>query len=247
MNQDIRKRLDDDIPKEAIIMREAYKGGPKLSYLSGAYVKNRLNQVLGQGNWSYNINELTKVHEGTISQYNGEAFTTSYIAQVELRVRADEKGRGFDNLTYFTEVGYGDGTDRKSPGKAHELAVKEAVTDALKRAATNLGLSMGLALYFKEGQYVGEENTDSNQDTKSNEPVATAASTTAPAAASKPKSTATQRKQIKAVFRALKEQEKTTAEEFSKSYLGGIKVDDLTDEAVSATIEKIKTDFPNFL
>lgn len=115
----IIEQLDEQIPESAVETRE--QSGKKLSYLSGQYVINRLNKVLGQGNWEYQIYELNKVFEGTIAQYSGEAFTTSYIAQVQLR--ADINGKE----VRFVEVGYGDGADKKSAGKAHELATKEAV------------------------------------------------------------------------------------------------------------------------
>src|ERR1700722_7790641 len=123
--------LNQNIPAEVVEEREAWRGGPKLSYLSGAYVINRLNEVLGQGNWGYSIKALNKVHEGTIEQTAGSVFTVSYITTLGFYAMIDGKGASFD------EVGYGDGTDKKSQGKAHELATKESVTDALKRAAKN--------------------------------------------------------------------------------------------------------------
>jgi recombination DNA repair RAD52 pathway protein len=56
--------------------------------------------------------------------------------------------------TEFIDYGYGDGSDKFKIGKAHELAVKEAVTDGIKRCAKNLGMSMGLALYDKTQENV---------------------------------------------------------------------------------------------
>lgn len=146
-------RFDEKIPRSAVKTREG--GGRSLSYLEGWYVQDRLNQVLGHGKWSYSISELTKVFEGTTTQRSGEVYTTSYIAQVNLRI---ESGPGVESA-YYEDVGYGDGTDRNNPGKAHELAVKEAVTDGLKRAARNLGMSFGLALYDKSQEFVSDEST----------------------------------------------------------------------------------------
>lgn len=144
---EIQSALDSNIPKDVIETRE--QAGRTLSYLATWYVIDRLNQVLGQGNWGYQIKQLDKVFEGTIQQSSGEVFTTSYTAQVALFATVEGK------TVIFTEVGYGDGTDRKSQGKAHELATKEAVSDALKRGAKNLGRSMGLALYDKTQEFVG--------------------------------------------------------------------------------------------
>ncbi len=232
-----RKNLDAQIPAEAVTTRESYKGGPKLSYLTGAYVINRLNEILGQGNWSYGIEEMTKVFEGKIEQYSGEAFTVSYISRIWFN--ADIDGR----RSSFTEVGYGDGTDKKSPGKAHELATKEAVTDGLKRAAKNLGISMGLGLYFKSGEYVDEQN-EKNEPTKREE---TKANPEAPKKSST-KNTKPDAKifkeQIKSSFAVLQAQKKITKEDFIKTYLNGGKTDDLTDQAVTEVLGKLKENFP---
>lgn len=137
------KDLNQNIPSDVISKREA-GNGMKLDYLEGWYVINRLNETLGIGNWAYTSN-ANVVFQGEI---NGR-FATSYIASV--RLVAELPG---GVKTEFTDYGYGDGFDKTSPGKAHELAVKEAVTDGLKRAAKNLGLSMGLALYDKSREFV---------------------------------------------------------------------------------------------
>ena len=54
--EDIRHRLDEPIPSDVVAKR---KGGAgfSLSYLEGWYVIDRLNQVFGQGNWQYEIDE----------------------------------------------------------------------------------------------------------------------------------------------------------------------------------------------
>jgi recombination DNA repair RAD52 pathway protein len=263
MKSELQKLLNANIPAEAVEEREAYKNGPKLSYLSGAYVINRLNEVLGQGNWGYSLKSLTKVYEGTIEQYSGEAFTTSYVATVGFWALIDGKGASFD------EVGYGDGTDKKSPGKAHELATKEAVTDGIKRAAKNLGISMGLGLYMKSGEYVDEEKTKTAGSTRAAQitPIPsgrTSSSTEGNSGVSKsntgtgeklkeavsqvkveeaPKSTKVQRQSIKSYFSVLKAKGVITTDLFKEKYLGGRLVDELSDEDVPKTLTRVKTDF----
>jgi DNA recombination protein Rad52 len=147
---EIRKQLDAKIPRSAVSLRDG--GGPKkLSYLEGWYVIARLNEVLGQGNWSYEIASMQLVHSGEV---NGKQ-SVHYIAQVMLKAHL---GNGQDaRQVYFSDVGYGDGTDKYNIGKAHELAAKEAVTDAVKRCAKNLGMSLGLALYDKSQENVDDE------------------------------------------------------------------------------------------
>jgi DNA recombination protein Rad52 len=144
----IVSKLDDKIPTDVISKRDAGQGR-KLDYLEGWYVIARLNEILGQGNWSYNTEEMKLVHSGEV---DGK-FVAHYVAKVTLAVNMD----GF--VAQFTDYGYGDGMDRNSPGKPHELAVKEAVTDGIKRCAKNLGHSMGLALYDKSRENVGDGET----------------------------------------------------------------------------------------
>lgn len=134
----IREQLDAMIPRAAVKEREG-GSGRSFSYLSGDYVINRLNEVFGQGNWNSITEKNACVHSG---QDGNNKFTVHYIAQVRLE---------FPTLGCVqTGTGYGDGSDKYNVGKAHELAAKEAETDALKRAAKNLGMSMGLALYDKD-------------------------------------------------------------------------------------------------
>ncbi len=155
MSAEIRKKLDEKIPRDCVSTRVG-GAGTRLSYLEGHYVISRLNEVLGQGGWHYETEEMRMVYQG---QVNGKEVA-HYIAKVTLHVPA-LKGEGAANYCYpsFSDYGYGDGSDKFNPGKAHELAVKEAVTDGLKRCAKNLGMSMGLALYSKE-----QENVDDGQE-----------------------------------------------------------------------------------
>lgn len=136
--------LDEAIPSSAVRQRDSGTGF-KLSYLEGHYVIDRLNKIFGNANWSYELKDLRCVHQG---QDSYDRYIVSYLATVRLTVKA-QHGR-FPDTCIYEDVGFGNGLDKKDPGKCHELATKEAVTDALKRCAKNLGQSMGLALYDKE-------------------------------------------------------------------------------------------------
>lgn len=151
----VRQELDSKIPRDVISQREG-GGRSKLSYLEGWYVIDRLNKVLGQGAWSYQVEEMRLVHEGQVQ----DKFVAHYIAKVRLEVPAL-------GHCIFSDYGYGDGQDKYNPGKAHELATKEAVTDAVKRCAKNLGMSMGLALYDKS-----QENVDDGDGEPAPQPAA---------------------------------------------------------------------------
>lgn len=169
---EIAQELDAPIPRSAVSTREG-SNGKDLDYLQGHYVIDRLNKIFGPGRWSYSVSEYTKVFEGQIETKYGPTFTVSYIAKVELNVRfpkviteKTDEHSGFSwgmSSEYISDMGYGDGTDKKNPGKAHEVAIKEAVTDGLKRCAKSLGMSMGLALYSK-----GQENVTDEEEVKVN-------------------------------------------------------------------------------
>ena len=64
----------------------------------------------------------------------------SYIARVRVRVRTG------DILVCREGCGSGHGS-AVTPGEAHEAAIKEAETDAMKRALATFGNPFGLALY----------------------------------------------------------------------------------------------------
>lgn len=153
-----REELDKRIDKDAIKTREG-AGGMSLSYVSGYYIRNRLNQVLGHGNWGY-TSQLKLVHEGVFTdRYGKEKTRVSYIADVVLTVKLAD-GR----ITNYGDSGNGHGRD-SDPGQAHESACKEAITDGLKRCATNLGLSFGLELYDADRDDTNEQQSKPEKST----------------------------------------------------------------------------------
>lgn len=155
---EICKKLDEKIPREVISKRKA--GGTKtLDYLEGWYVEDRMNKVFGHLNWNSEIKELTLLPE---TEY------PAYRCVIRLTVTRPD-----GTQVYRDGVGWG---SDKSDNNPHEMAVKEAETDALKRAAKKFGMSMGLALYDKS-----QENVDEGNEGDSAESGGTAAA--APAAA----------------------------------------------------------------
>lgn len=148
--EQVVQELDAKIPQDAVSLREG-GGGKKLSYLAGHYVIDRMNKVFGHGNWSYDSN-VTLLHSGTVKGNYGETHTVHYSARILLVVKYPN-----GEQASYVDYGYGDGSDKNNVGKAHELAIKESITDGLKRCAKNLGMSMGLALYSKEQENVESE------------------------------------------------------------------------------------------
>ncbi len=157
----IKQELNAKIPKEAITKREGGRG-IKLDYLEGHYVINRMNEIFGPEGWSYEVTELRPVHVGEIKNSRGDVVNSaSYVATVALYTQFDTTS----SAKRIVDVGFGNGTDKLDPGKAHELATKEAVTDGIKRCAKSLGWSMGLALYDKSRENV-EDAPSPVQETK---------------------------------------------------------------------------------
>ncbi len=133
--------LNEKIPRDVVSIRDG-GGGRRLSYLEGHYVIDRLNKVFGAMGWSKEITDVRLL----------EGSKPSYLVKVRLTALVE-------GLASVKEA-YGYGSD-KSGLNPHELAIKEAVTDALKVAAKDLGMSMGLALYDKTQENVedGEQET----------------------------------------------------------------------------------------
>jgi hypothetical protein len=73
----------------------------------------------------------------------GNRSACSYIARVRVRVKAGDK----EICREGCGSGHGVGL---TPGEAHESAIKEAETDAMKRALSTFGNPFGLVLYDKE-------------------------------------------------------------------------------------------------
>lgn len=112
--------------------------GPKGDYIEGWHCLNELNRIFGFDGWSYTI-DLTRdaLEKGTDSKGHDQ-WQAAYTCICTLTV---------GDVTR-QDVGFGSGF-AKGVGDAIEGATKEAVTDALKRAARTFGNVFGLALYDK--------------------------------------------------------------------------------------------------
>ncbi|MHC6175426.1 Rad52/Rad22 family DNA repair protein [Glutamicibacter sp. X7] len=109
-------------------------------------IRAHLNRVFGFGRWSAEViaMELVKEWYGKNGQ-NKDAVFVIYRAAVRLTVNAPDG----TVLATYTEWAAGDalGFPVAKTGGAHDFAIKTAESQALKRAATNLGDQFGLSLY----------------------------------------------------------------------------------------------------
>ena len=125
------------------VIRERVQAGQTLSYIEGWYAIAEANRVFGFEGWDRETVSLRCVWEGARQGRSACA----YIAQVRIRVRAG------DILVCRDGHGSGMGSG-SSPGEAHETAVKEAETDATKRALVTFGNVFGLCLYDRAQKQV---------------------------------------------------------------------------------------------
>jgi len=139
----VENEANKKIPREEVSLRDG-GGGKKLSYLESHYVIQRMNEVFGVCGWDSETVEMRQV--------NGTEAKPSYVAKVRLSAIVNTGDGGYMRVV---KEGFGFGSD-KSGLNPHEMAVKEAESDAFKRAARQFGMSLGLALYSKEQENVEE-------------------------------------------------------------------------------------------
>lgn len=143
LSQEIQERLARPIDPSRVKKREGSRGA-SLSYIEAHDAIRTANDIFGVGGWDYQVVELAPLGEPEEVERNGrKGFRVGYGAIVLVNVYG-EQGETFS----FSDTGYGDAVEytgsRITP---HELARKEAVSDALKRALKNLGDQFGLGLY----------------------------------------------------------------------------------------------------
>lgn len=111
------------------------QGGMNLSYLEAWDVKAHLIRVFGFGGWSWQVTtaELAFEDKNEKGQWNVGYKVIGSLTIHALDCCYSEAAVGSANLP--------------QRGEAHDMAVKTAESDALKRAAINLGTQFGLSLY----------------------------------------------------------------------------------------------------
>lgn len=111
------------------------QAGRQLSYLEAWDVKAHLIRIFGFGGWSADVLESTLAFEdkNEKGQWNVGYKVTLRLSIPTLQCTYTESAVGSANLP--------------QRGEAHDMAIKTAESDALKRAAINLGTQFGLSLY----------------------------------------------------------------------------------------------------
>ena len=110
------------------------QAGRELSYLEAWDVKAHLIRVFGFGGFSADVLSADIAYE----EQGEKNWSVGYKVVLRLVIHAT-------GATY-TEAAVGS-AQLPQRGEAHDMAVKTAESDALKRAAINLGTQFGLSLY----------------------------------------------------------------------------------------------------
>lgn len=145
-----------------------------MSHLEAWDVRRQLIRIFGFDGFTIETIALDLVSERE-TQSGSNRWTIVYRAQVRLTVKAAD-GRP---LTLFEDAAAGQALNQPKLGDAHDLAMKTALSQALKRCAVNLGDQFGLSLYNDGSQeavvmrslaYMGEPVPESEDAEVKGEP-----------------------------------------------------------------------------
>jgi recombination DNA repair RAD52 pathway protein len=128
------------------------QAGRSLNYLEGWVAIREANRIFGFDGWQRETIELRCVAESqrAIGRDQKPGWGVTYIARVRIRL-----GNQANGAPYLVREGSGAGHGIDVDlGLAHESALKEAETDAMKRALMTFGNPFGLALYDKQQRQV---------------------------------------------------------------------------------------------
>src|SRR5262249_29260249 len=130
---------------DAGTVKSRKQGGRDVSYVEGWHCIAEANRIFGFDGWTRETMDIHCVseREREIGRDKRAGWGVSYVAKVRVIAFAG------DSLVTREGVGAGHGIDVDC-GQAHESAIKEAETDAMKRALMTFGNPFGLALYDKQ-------------------------------------------------------------------------------------------------
>jgi hypothetical protein len=157
-------------PLDRALVSSREQGRSKVNYLQSWVVISEANRIFGFDGWQRQTlfsrciaqaERLIGARSTGREQKSGWGVT--YIARVRITVSA-----GCHGLLIREGTGAGHGIDTDL-GLAHESAIKEAETDAMKRALMTFGNPFGLALYDKSQRQVSGNGQPPSQGSASHQ------------------------------------------------------------------------------
>lgn len=148
-------------PLDGAFVESRNKGGRDLSYMEGWRIIEEANRIFGHDGWSRETLRLDPGHapyQKPKSSGSGSNWATAYVAIV----RVTASGIVRDGTGFGSGI-MGDLSD------SIESAVKEAETDAMKRAMMTFGYPLGLALYDKTKSHVSNREAIGGYRTKASQ------------------------------------------------------------------------------
>jgi hypothetical protein len=145
-------------PLDRAKVKQRSQSGRSLSYLEGWQVIAEANRIFGFDGWQRETIDVKCVSERErkigyppakpTDKPQKDGWGVTYVCRVRITV-----GHAMGAVVIREGTGSGHGID-VDLGLAHESAIKEAETDAMKRALMTFGNPFGLALYDKEQREV---------------------------------------------------------------------------------------------
>lgn len=143
--------LHPEIQQSRIANRS--QSGKTFSYVEAWDIRRTLIRAFGFGGFSAEVVDARLMFEEQVPKNNGGTnWSVAYLVTVRLTIHgiddiATELG-DVERDAIYTESAVGEWS-MPSRADAHDNAVKTGTSDALKRAAINLGTQFGLSLYAK--------------------------------------------------------------------------------------------------
>lgn len=138
-------------PLDPKYVSQRSQSGRQLDYIEGWHAIAEANRIFGFDGWDRTVIacDCVQQKERKIGRAPNQkdGWGVTYTARVRIVVRASNQ----DVIREGSGAGHGIDVDL---GQAHESAIKEAETDAMKRALMTFGNPFGLALYDKSRENV---------------------------------------------------------------------------------------------
>lgn len=154
------EQLNRDIENDEIRWLDQGRGA-SVPFLPLHHYIREANRIFGYGGWEMSTESLVLVGEWPIFRHGGRDYpdkiglTVAYRAQVRVTVHTEAGPRSAVGCGFCSAVAYRQDNELPEtcdPSQAHDVALKGAESDALKRALRNWGDRFGLSLYDKDNR-----------------------------------------------------------------------------------------------